>query len=233
MSSQTPNLNLVLPVGTEKVSRQIINDNNTKIDTAVGLNSTAISNLNGSKYATVSDYNLLKTTEVFQARADANSLNPPDATSPGRWYALFVWAVGPYVTQIAHSVTNDRLFIRGYYNNTWTAWQELVTKSGIDTLAISGISSSHTINASSSSAVLYGRVFHLRLSFRTTSAVSAFGTIATLPASMRPISQFVGYMMDGNYDPVPFDITYNGALRIWKAASSGVDYSLDITYIVQ
>lgn len=42
MSSQTPNLNLVLPVGTEKVSRQIINDNNTKIDTAVGANSTAI-----------------------------------------------------------------------------------------------------------------------------------------------------------------------------------------------
>lgn len=45
MSSQTPNLNLVLPVGTEKVSRQIINDNNTKIDTAVGLNSQAIAKL--------------------------------------------------------------------------------------------------------------------------------------------------------------------------------------------
>lgn len=47
MSSQTPNLNLVLPVGTEKVSRQIINDNNTKIDTAVGNNSDAIANING------------------------------------------------------------------------------------------------------------------------------------------------------------------------------------------
>lgn len=48
MSSQTPNLNLVLPVGTEKVSRQIINDNNTKIDTAVGSNSSAIANLNNN-----------------------------------------------------------------------------------------------------------------------------------------------------------------------------------------
>ena len=36
MSSQTPNINLTLPTGVEKVSRQIINDNNTKIDTAVG-----------------------------------------------------------------------------------------------------------------------------------------------------------------------------------------------------
>jgi hypothetical protein len=51
MSSQTPNLNLVLPVGTEHVSRQIINDNNTKIDTAVGANSTAIAKVqNGLAY---------------------------------------------------------------------------------------------------------------------------------------------------------------------------------------
>ena len=36
MSTLTPNLNLVLPIGTEKVSRQIINTNMTLIDTAVG-----------------------------------------------------------------------------------------------------------------------------------------------------------------------------------------------------
>lgn len=36
MSSQTPNINLTLPTGAENVSRQIINDNNTKIDTAIG-----------------------------------------------------------------------------------------------------------------------------------------------------------------------------------------------------
>ena len=36
MSSQTPNINLTLPTGAENVSRQIINDNNTKIDNAVG-----------------------------------------------------------------------------------------------------------------------------------------------------------------------------------------------------
>ena len=43
MSSSTPNLNLVLPVGGEHVSRAIINENNTKIDTFAG---TANSSLN-------------------------------------------------------------------------------------------------------------------------------------------------------------------------------------------
>lgn len=47
MSSQTPNINLTLPTGAEKVSRQIINDNNTKIDTAVG---TLNDNLTPSNY---------------------------------------------------------------------------------------------------------------------------------------------------------------------------------------
>lgn len=49
MSSQTPNLHLTLPVGTENVSRQIINDNNTLIDTAVGNNTSAINTLNSNK----------------------------------------------------------------------------------------------------------------------------------------------------------------------------------------
>lgn len=57
MSSQTPNLNLVLPVGTEKVSRQIINDNNTKIDTAVGSNSDAITNLSNKVSKEVTNLN--------------------------------------------------------------------------------------------------------------------------------------------------------------------------------
>lgn len=36
MATQTPNLGLTLPIGTENVSRQVINTNNTKIDTAFG-----------------------------------------------------------------------------------------------------------------------------------------------------------------------------------------------------
>ena len=36
MATTTPNIGLTLPTGAENVSRQIINDNNTKIDTAIG-----------------------------------------------------------------------------------------------------------------------------------------------------------------------------------------------------
>lgn len=35
MASQTPNIGLTLPIGSENVSRQIINENNTKIDAAI------------------------------------------------------------------------------------------------------------------------------------------------------------------------------------------------------
>ena len=36
MASTTPNIGLTLPVGTERVSRQTINENNTKIDQKIG-----------------------------------------------------------------------------------------------------------------------------------------------------------------------------------------------------
>ena len=42
MATQTPNLGLTLPVGTENVSRQVINGNNTLIDTFAGGVNTAM-----------------------------------------------------------------------------------------------------------------------------------------------------------------------------------------------
>ena len=55
MASTTPNINLTLPTGAEKVSRQIINDNNTKIDTAIGtLNSNLAPLTNGIQRITTS-----------------------------------------------------------------------------------------------------------------------------------------------------------------------------------
>ena len=45
MSSSTPNIGLTLPVGGEKVSRQIINENNTKIDTYAGEVNTGLDGL--------------------------------------------------------------------------------------------------------------------------------------------------------------------------------------------
>jgi hypothetical protein len=69
MSSQTTNLHLTLPVGTENVSRQIINDNNTLIDTAVGNNASAINTLNSKLNGIAYDVFTVNTTNV-----DTNNL---------------------------------------------------------------------------------------------------------------------------------------------------------------
>lgn len=52
MATQTNNIGLTLPTGSENVSRQIVNENNTKIDTAIGdlssLDTTEKTNLVGA-----------------------------------------------------------------------------------------------------------------------------------------------------------------------------------------
>lgn len=54
MATTTPNIGLTLPIGTENVSRQIINDNNTKIDTAIGTLNSKITNVDHAKIVFVS-----------------------------------------------------------------------------------------------------------------------------------------------------------------------------------
>lgn len=179
-------------------------------------------------------------SDVCWIQSKVSSGTQPDFT----YYQLEIIPNGNgQIVQRATRLGTSATAIRIYANGAWSAWQELATKSSVDTLnskfvnvdtvAISEITSTHTINENTSSANRFGRVVHLRLSIKTTSAVSEFGTILTLPASLRPLTQFIGFMMNGNYAPVAFDITYAGALRIWASVASGVDLSLDITYFAQ
>ena len=78
MATTTPNLGLVLPVGSENVSRLIINGNNSAIDTAYGQMDTKITNTDGK----IGDLSELETTEksnivgAINEEADAiNALN--------------------------------------------------------------------------------------------------------------------------------------------------------------
>ena len=65
MSSSTPNIGLTLPTGGERVSRQIINENNTKIDTYAGELSEQIGNNITSLYALNSlYYGTVQTTDA-------------------------------------------------------------------------------------------------------------------------------------------------------------------------
>ena len=126
MSSQTPNLNLVLPVGTEKVSRQIINDNNTKIDTAVGSNSTAITNLssvtNSNSNSTkdiIADALACTRTKFFYGAGANYTGTVPDANYK---YGTFIVNVrGDDRHIIAQSGTGD--FATNSYRNGWSGWK--------------------------------------------------------------------------------------------------------------
>ena len=76
MATQTPNIGLTLPIGTEHLSRSIVNNNNTIIDTKMGAVGntdlqTQVNNLNTGKVNTSDIANNLTTTtagKVLDAR---------------------------------------------------------------------------------------------------------------------------------------------------------------------
>ncbi len=126
MASQTPNINLTLPTGAEKVSRQIINDNNTKIDTAIGtLNSNLDGLLSSASKALVTDFNNCKTAGTYKGSSGGLTSNLPTS-------GYFVMTVIQYssndLAQIAVEINNGRMFKRAFHDGTtWTSWEELAS----------------------------------------------------------------------------------------------------------
>lgn len=107
MSSQTPNLNLVLPVGTENVSRQIINDNNTKIDTAVGDNSDAIANLGSHFIQSAFNYRSYSTWQGAMS-ANKSTLLPENGTFT---FGFLTDGGAPHI----FTLIKDGNYINGYH----------------------------------------------------------------------------------------------------------------------
>lgn len=89
-------------------------------------------------------------------------------------------------------------------------------------------SSTHTINTNNTKLVRVGEVVYATLDITLTSAVSGYGTIATLPVGFRPFSQYWGETRN-----VSFDITYGGNVRLIAGGSSGTSYQVSATYIRQ
>ena len=127
MSSQTPNLDLVLPVGTEKVSRQIINDNNTKIDTAVGSNSDAIANLSGyDKTAWIGNVTSIDTLNALIKPGRYNYYLAISGLKSG-WALIDVGALNGYDNYFQTLTYADGTVLIRHHatGGTWTNWQEL------------------------------------------------------------------------------------------------------------
>ena len=130
MSSQTPNLNLVLPVGTEHVSRQIINDNNTKIDTAVGANSTAISKLDSNANSTTDILaTALTCTKTAMFKGAGSSYTGSVPKQAMRYGTFFVNVIANDKFVLCQSTAG--VHYNSYSGNSWAGWKELATDENI------------------------------------------------------------------------------------------------------
>lgn len=125
MASYTPNLNLVLPIGVEKVSRAIINSNNTIIDGAIGGINTKItpvslgaSTLAGVKTALI---NLNSGMTNYTDRAVYFALSSTDGV-----FTANVPYIGILHRQDANNFScnvqgkSGQNITLGYDNGTWT-----------------------------------------------------------------------------------------------------------------
>ena len=125
MASYTPNLNLVLPIGVEKVSRAIVNSNNTIIDGAIGGINTKItpvslgaSTLAGVKTALI---NLNSGMTNYTDRAVYFALSSTDGV-----FTANVPYIGVLHRQDANNFScnvqgkSGQNITLGYANGTWT-----------------------------------------------------------------------------------------------------------------
>ena len=196
--------------------------------------------------------NSLDTKDAAPKTIDANSLGNGIHTHSSTSTNIPVSGMGGTIlslrnnynsqgAQLAQANTKDGFYYRNLINSTWGNWAKLPTRDEVDALNsnlanksidISGITTTHTIG-SGSGIYRTGNVIYEHLAFTLTSNVTAFGTVATLPATARPIVQYLGFGLDSSNNPVPLDITYNGLIRTWKALNSGDTLNFAFTYILQ
>lgn len=256
MSSSTPNLNLVLPVGSEHVSRAIINENNTKIDTGFGtlseqikINSMTSTNLND--YGGSTDH-----VEYYTANNISTFTNIPNALVSSAYpFVLEVIKFQYYTKQILHifnsSLTEHITYIRQktYANGeiAWGNWNSYALNSKI---ANKNTSFPVSYGGVSSTAYLEktGNVVELRLSLGNGNAFSSatgFDEIGTLPQGYRPyngnitlacIARDKGTWTTANYCVFVLYIYATGAVEVRGNATQmkSMQYiTLDVTYIAE
>ena len=131
MSSQTPNINLTLPTGLERVSRQIINDNNTKIDTAIGtLNRkvsiytiTETSSLSALQTALETLAGTMENTTVKNIKFGLSTASAP--ISATTYYGTITRSSSTRFLVVANGTSTNQQDIVGLYNSgTWT-WNSI------------------------------------------------------------------------------------------------------------
>jgi len=160
MSSTTPNLGLTLPIGTEKVSRQIINGNNTLIDTAVGTLNSKIDNLGydiGSK--TVSGFQTdietklgaLGNGQSFSFKVDLSDNASPISSGTHTGFATRSVS-GRYNVLLQRSGSSTCISYAGSLTSNGWCWEVLATDSNLPKYTITSTTSG-TLNANTDNTI--------------------------------------------------------------------------------
>ena len=90
------------------------------------------------------------------------------------------------------------------------------------------ITSTHTLASGQCHLVKCGNIVYLTVGLTTTSAVSSYGIIATIPSGFRPYGQLWSRSLQGRR----FDITVSGNIRTIDAVGSGEDYNFSVCYVI-
>lgn len=179
MSSRTPNIDLVLPVGSEHVSRAIINENNTKIDTFAGTANSSLNTLSeqtgkffgGNKqWITNAELNEYQTTGIYMISTGSTIAGVSSGYS---WFVLFVYAPRSD-TMVQIMSESYKLRYREYrLPNGWNDFQPLVQIKTSSTLTTSGLSSN--ISSATATYEMNGRnaIIHFSFTSNTQIAVGA------------------------------------------------------------
>ena len=189
MATQTTNLGLTLPIGSEKVSRQIINQNNQLIDDFAGQTTsnfttvnTAIGNINSDNNSTTdilaSALNCTKTTFFNGAGGSYTGTLPPKAPITFKWSTFMVNVKDTIKTVIAHSPGNV-IYTNTYDNGAWAGWREVISNGttvsyhGNVTFNSSGVGTVTVVGA------LYGKPVFVTLDTSNPTSLTVAATVST------------------------------------------------------
>ena len=204
MASYTPNLNLILPVGTEKVSRQIINSNNGIIDSAVG-NIVAPTVQGVSTLAELKTY-LLAVAGSAEARKNVPvQFNLTAAASPfssGLYTGIMQKETNGAFSVLCHGYNGGVVEVQ-YASSTWTIMNltsEISQLNSNLTVVSSSMQSVDTslINVKTNVMKKYGKVvvFDLQFGFLTMPTVGTEYKIGTMPSGFS-IPEIIEYSVTG------------------------------------
>ena len=155
-----------------------------------------------------------------------------DTTTPTVWQTVSAVTSGSLKTILAgiSSMMANVRYLKNLIGGTDISSVGATITSAISTLGVTigTFTSSHTIS-SMTHLSKYGRMVFVDLVITTTSAVSPYDVLATIPVGYRPIAQCFGLTSAGGR----FDATYSGSIRAVDSVASGTTLYITMNYISQ